>query len=80
MCSSLRLLLQPRQPCCLDLPNLARDEAQARLLHQLFPATMVPGPRRSPHSIFSLLLRWLAGILRAFIMALASFGPIPHPP
>src|SRR6516164_3173134 len=37
-------------------------------LHRLFPATMVPCPRRSPHSIFGLLLRWLAELLRACIM------------
>jgi len=33
---------------------------------------MVPCPRRSPHSIFSLLLRWLAELLLALIIALTS--------
>jgi hypothetical protein len=44
----------------------------------LFPATMVPCPRRSPHSIFGLLLRWLAALLRAFIIALVQSPPLAH--
>src|ERR1700730_847443 len=40
-------------------------------LHRLFPATIGRRPRRSPHSIFS-LLRWLASLLRA--LARILFG------
>jgi hypothetical protein len=39
---------------------------------------MVPYPRRSPHSIFGLLLRWLAELLRALIAALFGTPPIPQ--
>jgi hypothetical protein len=43
-----------------------------RNLHGLFAATRLPPPHRSPHSIFGLLLRWLAELLRACIMALTD--------
>jgi hypothetical protein len=36
---------------------------------------MVPCPRRLPHSIFGLLLRWLAELLRALIPFLAETNP-----
>jgi len=39
---------------------------------------MMPCPRRSPHSIFSLLLRWLVMILRALILALTRIIPAPQ--
>src|ERR1700740_664199 len=45
-------------------------------LHRLCPATMVPCPRRPPHSIFALLLRWLARLLHAFLQVLAKALPI----
>jgi hypothetical protein len=38
---------------------------------------MVPCPRRSLHSIFGLLLRWLAELLRSCIMTLTDASH-PH--